>query len=151
MNRALDPEIQKDSSRYFSAQSKLEIWPIACFQVHKESYDVLKWVFGQTKFPQVIQAQEDGQLLTVDGVGQFRVEWHLSADMKTIKCMYGLKHGANNKHSCIYCIQERSKPDVGTNEGVVQASRRKAKTRWHNGLFAEHVEAKPVDLEDHGR
>jgi hypothetical protein len=50
MNWALDPEIQKDSSRYFSAQLEQEIWPIACFQVHKESYDVHKWVFGQTKF-----------------------------------------------------------------------------------------------------
>jgi hypothetical protein len=129
MNRALDPDIQKYSSRYFSAQSEQEIWPIACFQVHKESYNVLKWVFGQTKFPHVIQEQEDGQLLIVDGVGQFRVEWRLSADMKTIKCMYRLKHGANNKHSCIYDMQERSKPDVGTNESVAQASRRKAKTR----------------------
>jgi hypothetical protein len=79
------------------------------------------------------------------------MEWHLSADMKTIKCMYRLKHGANNKHSCIYYMQERSKPDVGTNESAAQASRRKGKTRWHNGLFAEHVEAKPVDLEDHNR
>lgn len=31
MNRALDPEIQKDDARYFSVQSDQEIWPIGCF------------------------------------------------------------------------------------------------------------------------
>jgi hypothetical protein len=108
-------------------------------------------VFGQTKFSQVIQAQEDGQLLTIDGMGQFYMEWYLSVDMKTIKCIYELKHGVNNKHSCIYYMQERSKSDVGTNESAAQASRKKAKTKWHNSLFAEFVKAKSVDLEDYNQ
>jgi hypothetical protein len=30
INWALDPRIQKDSSKYFLAQSEQEIWPIAC-------------------------------------------------------------------------------------------------------------------------
>ena len=45
MNRALDPEIQKNDDRYFSVQSEQEIRPIGCFQVGKESYDILQWVF----------------------------------------------------------------------------------------------------------
>lgn len=45
MNRALDPEIQSNDERYFSVQSEQEIWPIGCFQVEKESYKILNWVF----------------------------------------------------------------------------------------------------------
>ena len=113
MNRALDPEIQMTSDRYFSVQSEQEIWPVACFQVEKESHEVLDWVFRKTKFPDVISAQSSGQKLVVPGIGSFSVEWHLSADMKTIKCMYGLKHGPSSKMNCIYCEQERNKPVVG--------------------------------------
>lgn len=55
-------------------------------------------MFNQTKIPSLIKAQEAGQLLVVLGVGEFKVEWHLSTDMKTMKCMYGLGHGACAKH-----------------------------------------------------
>lgn len=151
MNRALDPEIQRDSSKFFSVQSEQEIWPVGCFQVQKESYHVLKWVFDKTDFPSLIQAQEDGQVLTVDGVGEFQVEWHLSADMKTIKCMYGLGHGANAPNSCIYCMQQRTKPQHGTNQSAAQASRARVKHTWEGGLFAASVSAKPVDMRDHSR
>lgn len=105
MNRALDPSIQKDHERYFSVQSEQEIWPIGCFQVGKESYDVLKWAFEKTRFSELIAAQMAGQQLVVEGVGSFNVEWHLAADMKTIKCMYGLQHGPTCKMTCIYCEQ----------------------------------------------
>ena len=56
MNRALDPEIQKNDDKYFSVQSEQEIWPIGCFQVEKESHDILQWVFEQTSFPDIIKA-----------------------------------------------------------------------------------------------
>jgi len=101
MNRALDPKIQRDSSNFFSVQSKREIWLVGCFQVQKESYQVLKWMFDRTNFPSLIQAQEDGQFLKVHGVGDFQMEWHLDANMKTIKCMDGLGHGTNAAYSCI--------------------------------------------------
>src|SRR5579875_3209738 len=94
MNHAFDTSIQKNDDKYFSVQSEIEIWPIAYFEVAKESHEVLQWVFQQTSFPTFIKAQEEGQLLTIEGVGNFKVEWHLSADMKTIKCLYKLKHGA---------------------------------------------------------
>jgi hypothetical protein len=45
MNRALNLEIQGDDDRYFSVQSEHEIWPIGYFQVEKESYEILDWVF----------------------------------------------------------------------------------------------------------
>jgi hypothetical protein len=48
MNRALDPTVALDDEKYFSVQSEQEIWPIACFEVLKESHENLKWVFSQT-------------------------------------------------------------------------------------------------------
>lgn len=151
MNRALDPEIQMTSDRYFSVQSEQEIWPVACFQVEKESHEVLDWVFRKTKFPDVISAQSSGQKLVVPGIGSFSVEWHLSADMKTIKCMYGLKHGPSSKMNCIYCEQERNKPVVGNAASSSQAATARAKSHWHGGLFASRIRAKPCDVSSHDR
>lgn len=150
MNRALDTSIQKSDDRYFSVQSETEIWPIACFEVAKESHEVLQWVFQQTSFPALIKAQEGGQLLTVEGVGNFKVEWHLSADMKTIKCLYNLKHGANAKYSCIYCNQERTKPVVGTAKDAAKEARKRKHT-WRGGLFADNVREKPVAIDNESR
>jgi hypothetical protein len=110
MNRALDPTMVVDDEKYFSVQSDQEIWPIACFEVLKESYEILKWVFSQTQLPALIAAQGSGQKLEVEGFGSFSMEWHLTANTKSIKCMYGLKHGPNAQHSCIYCYQKRKKP-----------------------------------------
>ena len=87
MNRALDREVIKNDERYFSVQSEQEIWPIACFLVAKESYEVLKWTIAQTKFPEAIAAQESRRPLVVPNIGTFKVEWYLSVVMKTIKCM----------------------------------------------------------------
>ena len=39
--------------------------------------------------------------LDVEGYGSYEVEWNLEADLKTLKCMYNIGHGANAKHSCI--------------------------------------------------
>ncbi len=150
MNRALDTSIAKTDDRYFSVQSKTEIWPIACFEVAKESYEVLHWVFQQTQLPALIKAQDEGQLLTVEGVGNFKVEWHLSTDMKTIKCLYELKHGANATHSCIYCNQQRTKPMVGTAASATTEARRRKHT-WHGGLFAGNVLCKPLDIDRESR
>lgn len=143
MNRALDPSIQTSSSRYFSVQSEREIWPIASFQVTKESHAVLDWVFKQTSIPNLIGAQEGGQLLDVPDIGRFKVQWHLAADMKTIKCMYGLQHGASSTYCCIYCNQRRSRPiQVSTIATTAAANRQK--TTWDNGLFSEAHRAEPV-------
>ena len=90
MNRALDQTILPGTPKYFFVQSEREIWPLASFQVTKESHQVLDWVFKQTPIPALIEAQENGQLLEVPNVGSFKVQWHLAVDMKTIKCMYGL-------------------------------------------------------------
>jgi hypothetical protein len=64
--------ITKVSDKYFSVQSEEEIWPIACFQVLKETHEILKWVFQQTEFPAIIKSQEDGKELKVPGVGNFK-------------------------------------------------------------------------------
>lgn len=146
MNRALDTAIQKDHEKYFSVQSEQEIWPVATFQVEKESYDVLSWIFARSKFPAVITAQSTGKKLQVPRVGEFHVEWHLAADMKTIKCMYGLQSGPACAMNCIYCEQKRIKPTVGTASQASAAIRGRAKANWAGGLFASSVAAQPCDM-----
>jgi hypothetical protein len=151
MNRALDPAIQLDDERYFSVQSEQEIWPIGCFQVGKESYDILDWAFQQTKWPEVIAAQSRGQQLIVNGVGNFNIEWHLSADMKTIKCMNGLQHGPTSCMTCIYYeqLREKSKPcsaHVAEHEAVIRG-----KGNWQGGLFAPRISGEPCDAVTHPR
>jgi hypothetical protein len=144
MNRALDPTVALDDEKYFSVQNEQEIWPIACFEVLKESHEILKWVFSQTQLPALIVVQDSGQKLEVEGFGSFSVEWHLTADMKTIKCMYGLKHGPNAQHSCIYYDQKRKKPQI-----VFEATTTKiCKSRSHNwegGLFSSRIKEEPLD------
>lgn len=56
MNRALDPEMNEDSPKYFSVQSEQVIFPIGCFQLEKESHNVLSWVLSQTKIHALISA-----------------------------------------------------------------------------------------------
>jgi hypothetical protein len=75
MNRALNNNIEVGSPKYFAVQSEREIWPIGCFQVRKESHEVLSWVFSQTKIPALIGNLNNGQLLCVPRVGDFKVEW----------------------------------------------------------------------------
>lgn len=142
MNRALNGNLDPKSEEYFSVQSEREIWPIASFQVPRETHEILSWVFSQTKIPALVKAQGEGQLLEVPGIGSFAVEWHLAADLKTIKCMYGLKMGANGQ-SCVYCNQDRVKPVVGT---TIQASAamNSRKCSWHDGLFSKKISAKPL-------
>jgi hypothetical protein len=151
MNRALNPEIQGDDDRYFSVQSKQEIWPTGCFQVEKESYEILDWVFQQTKFPNVIKAQTDGQELVVPDQGSFVVEWHLSIDMKTIKCMNGLQHRPSCKMNYIYCEQKHERLATCINAEAEQAAAMQGKALWRGGLFAPRIRAKPVDIETHPR
>jgi hypothetical protein len=143
MNRDLDNRILPNSDRYFSVQSEREIWPVASFQISRESNEILSWVFSKTKIPKLLQAQEDGQLLEVPGVGSFTVEWHLSADLKTIKCMYGLKLGANSLQSCIYCNHKQVKPIVSTVAQATTAAKNR-KITWEGGLFSLEVVAKPL-------
>lgn len=151
MNRALDPAIQADDDRYFSVQSEQEIWPIGCFQVGKESYDVLNWAFQQTKWPEVIAAQNRGQELVVNGVGSFTIEWHLSADMKTIKCMNGLQHGPTSRMTCIYCEQVREKAKPCTADAAQREAVIRGKGNWQGGLFAPRISAEPCDANTHPR
>ncbi|MCO5578551.1 hypothetical protein L7F22_032394 [Adiantum nelumboides] len=54
MNRALDPSITKQDPRYFSVQSKNNILTLGSFQVDKEIFEILDWVFSQTQIPSII-------------------------------------------------------------------------------------------------
>ena len=116
MNRALNPDITIGSEGYIVVQSGREIWPVGCFQIPKESHEILSWMFNETRIPALTEAQEAGQKLIVPRTGSFAVEWHLSAVVNSNKCMYGCSQGACAKQSCIYCLQERVKPTIGTME-----------------------------------
>jgi len=144
MNWALDNNINFDNERYFSVQSEREICPIASFQVPRESHEILKWVFDQTQIPNLIKLQGEGLLLNVLGIGDFSIEWHLATDMKTIKCVYGLKHSANSLHSCIYCCQEQVKSRIGTIVDAEPTRRNRCKHSWNEGLSLRRITAKPL-------
>ncbi|MCO5552125.1 hypothetical protein L7F22_005635 [Adiantum nelumboides] len=48
MNRDLDPSITKEDPRYFSVQSEDNILTLRSFQVDKENFEILDWIFSQT-------------------------------------------------------------------------------------------------------
>ena len=47
----------------------------------------------------------DDVRLNVPGIGDFNVEWHLAGDLKSLKCMYNVSHGATSKHPCLYYMK----------------------------------------------
>ncbi len=83
------------------------------FQVLKEDHDCLYWVFHHTPIPTVIDSQMNhGRLLTVEGMGDFQVEWHLAGDLKTLKCLYNCSMGATAKSPCLYCMGSAKELDA---------------------------------------
>ena len=42
-------------------------------------------------------------------MGDFIVEWHLAADLKTLKCLFGCDQGPNTKFPCLYCLKKKEK------------------------------------------
>jgi hypothetical protein len=62
--------------------------------------------------------------------------------------MYGLGHRASAKYQCIYCSQERNKPEITTTEQALLVFNKKKKkcetTSWEGGLFSSHIPSKPV-------
>ena len=105
MNRALEySQCQRDTPGY-KIQSEMELWWIGSAVVPVESHETLRWLFSHTTIPSIIGRQQvAGELLQVDGIGNFNVVWHLSADLKAIKSMFGICGGANTKYPCIYCM-----------------------------------------------
>ena len=143
MNRALkEPNLDNKDKRYFSVQSEGDIWPVASFQVVKESHACLKWVLDQTNIPTLIKAQSSGQKLVVDGIGDFSVEWHLACDMKTIKCLYGLSHGPTAQYPCIYCWQQKAQTTMLNKAATTNLGSRKQ--RWNGGFFSNSIVAEPL-------
>ena len=83
------------------------------FEVAKEDHVILDAFFNFTKISKVIRRQSNGEILHVDGYGDFNVEWHLARDLKTLKCMYGLSNTANANFPCLYCMHGRTKESLG--------------------------------------
>ena len=54
--------------------------------LHKETHSYLKWVFKCSLIPSIIDAQANKKLLHVEGFGSFNIEWHMSEDLKKLKC-----------------------------------------------------------------
>ena len=85
-------------------------------QVDKEDHDILYWVFNHTKIPCIITSHESNEQIHVEGVGDFRVQWHLAGDLKTLKCMYNVGKGANSKSPCIYCMKPAKELNPNTQD-----------------------------------
>ena len=105
MNRALAYTEGKRQDN-FSVQSENNIWWLGAFEVEKEDHEILQWYFSKTTIPETIEAQTDGAVLEVEGLGAFKVEWHMAGDLKTLKCMYNISKGGNSKTPCLYCMQQ---------------------------------------------
>ena len=69
-----------------------------------KDFKVLHWVFHKTSIPTIIGAQEEGVVLQVEGFGEYKVQWHMVGDLKTLKCMYNIFRGPTNKSPCLYCM-----------------------------------------------
>lgn len=104
MNRALSSSESINPKKKFSVQSENNIWWVGAFEVDAEDFHVLHWVFNQTSIPTIINAQEEGALLEVDGFGKYKVQWHMAGDLKTLKCMYNISKGPIAKSPCLYCM-----------------------------------------------
>lgn len=76
-----------------------------------ESHQTLSWIFEHLEIPMLIASQSAGELLQVPNIGTFSVEWHLSADLKALDCMFGVAGGANARHPCLYCMESPAKVD----------------------------------------
>lgn len=64
------------------------------------------WVFHHTPLPSIIHEQmNEGRKLGVEGRGEFKVEWHLAGDLKTLKCLFNCSKGAMAKSPCLYCME----------------------------------------------
>jgi hypothetical protein len=142
-NRALNCLVDPNSEKKFLVQVEREISPIPSFQVPRKNHQTLQWVFSRTSIPSLMKAQEAGQLLHVPDVGDFRVEWHLAANIKCIKCMYGLYVGANSPYSCIHCMQKQKRLAV-TTSAETNALFKSNAFSWDDGLFSRSIATKPV-------
>ena len=109
MNHALDPSLDKTSDKYFQVQSEEHLFWLGIFRVNKESHESLKFVFSKTDLPSIMSSHAAGEKLYVEGYGSYFVEWHLAADLKTLKCMYNVSHGANAMYSFLYCMHIKQK------------------------------------------
>ena len=142
MNRAMDKNINNTDKKYFSVQSEDHIWWLGLFRIDKESHDSLKWVFHQTSIPTTIASYNMGEKLYVEGYGSYEVEWHLAVDLKTLKCMYNIGHGANAKHSCIYCMHTRKKeksPSGGWSNGIMSCRQDMPPNRENLDKNIDHI------------
>ena len=73
-----------------SVQSKKNLWWLGAIEVDLKDFNILQWFFNKTSIPKIINAQEEGALLQVDGFGDYKVQWHMARDLKTLKCMYNI-------------------------------------------------------------
>ena len=99
----------------------------------------------------LISVQSNGQMLHVDEVGDFNVQWHMATDMKTIKAIYGLKSGFGCGMHCIYCEQKCTKATMGTTTQACTAIKARSKNTWEGGLFAASTSKEPWDIDFHDR
>ena len=68
----------------------------------KEDFEVLNCVFHHTIIPSMISEQQNERTLHVFNIDTFTVEWHMSGELKNLKCMDNISKGAASKSPCLY-------------------------------------------------
>lgn len=81
------------------------LYVFVTFQVLKEDHAILSWIFSTSNYAKIIEEHMGGNQIYVPNYGTFQILWHLAGDLKTLKCMYNVSHGANTKHPCLYCMK----------------------------------------------
>jgi hypothetical protein len=78
-----------------------------------------------------IERHERGEPLIVPGIGEFKVEWHATCDLKTLKLLLNIASGANSAKPNVYSMRER------------------VKGKWADGARSGKQSQKPVrDVKD---
>ena len=96
----------------------MEPWQIGFAQVPLESPETLKWLFSHTNISNIIESQILGESLIVEGVANFTIEWHMSANLKALKSMYGLSEGTNTKYPCLYCMASMGTKECSDTQSI---------------------------------
>ena len=111
MNRAIEYSLGSTEEPNYKVQSEMELWWLGCAHVPIENHETLKWLFSHTEIPSIIESQNAGECLTIEDVGSFTIEWHMSADLKALKSMFGISGGPKTKYPCLYCMNSMGTPD----------------------------------------
>ncbi|MCO5567771.1 hypothetical protein L7F22_021466 [Adiantum nelumboides] len=54
-------------------------------EVDKKNFEILDWIFSQTQIPSIISKQRNKVVLSVEGFGDYTVEWHMAGSSSSTR------------------------------------------------------------------